>query len=67
MRALGLRAHLQARSASGARARIAYSGRYRQGGKPRTLKPGSYRVSAVPTGATGKTGASASTRLTVLP
>jgi hypothetical protein len=46
---------------------LPYSGRYRRGGKSHALKPGSYRMSAVPTGATGKTGATAGTRLTVLP
>ena len=46
---------------------LPYSGRYRQGGKAHSLEPGSYRMSAVPTSATGKTGATASTRLTVLP
>jgi hypothetical protein len=46
---------------------LPYSGRYRRGGKAHSLKPGSYRMSAVPTGATGKTGATAGTRLTVLP
>jgi hypothetical protein len=46
---------------------LPYSGRYRQSGKAHSLKPGSYRMSAVPTSATGETGATASTRLTVLP
>jgi hypothetical protein len=46
---------------------LPYSGRYRRGGKVHSLKPGSYRMSAVPTGATGKAGATASIRLTVLP
>jgi hypothetical protein len=46
---------------------LPYSGRYRRGGKAHSLEPGSYRMSAVPTSAAGKTGAAASTRLTVLP
>src|SRR4029077_1017333 len=41
---------------------LPYSGRYRRGGKPPFLKPGSYRVSAAPTGATGKVGATAQAR-----
>ena len=46
---------------------LPYSGRYRRGGKAHSLNSGSYRMRAVPTSGTGKTGATASTRLTVLP
>jgi hypothetical protein len=35
---------------------IPYSGRYRKGGKTRTLGPASFRVTAIPTDATGLTG-----------
>ena len=59
--------HAFKRDLQGGKSSLPYSGRYRQGGKIRVLKPGSYRVSAVPTGATGKTGATASAPLTVLP
>jgi hypothetical protein len=59
--------HAFRRNLHGGSSSLPYSGRYRRGGKANSLKPGSYRISAVPTSATGKTGATASTRLTVLP
>jgi hypothetical protein len=59
--------HTFRRNLHGGSSSLPYSGRYRRAGKAHSLRPGSYRMSAVPTSATGKTGATASTRLTVLP
>jgi hypothetical protein len=59
--------HTFRRNLHGGSSSLPYSGRYRRAGKAHNLKPGSYRISAVPTSSTGKTGATASTRLTVLP
>lgn len=45
---------------------VPYSGRYRKGGKIRTLGPASFRVTAVPTDATGLTGPLKRTSFTVV-
>jgi hypothetical protein len=45
---------------------IPYSGRYRKGGKTRTLGPASFRVTAVPTDATGLTGPPKRTAFTIV-
>jgi hypothetical protein len=45
---------------------LAYSGRYRQGGKVRSLTPGRYRVTAVPRGTSGTEGAQRAAALAVV-
>jgi hypothetical protein len=46
---------------------VAYSGRYKAGGKVQSLPPGPYRVTAVPTSEAGISGNPARTALTVVP
>jgi hypothetical protein len=46
---------------------VAYSGRYRKAGKTRSLGPASFRVTAVPTDATGLTGPAKRTSFTIAP
>jgi hypothetical protein len=45
---------------------VPYSGRYRKGGKIRTLAPASFRVTAVPTDASGLTGPPKRTSFTIV-
>lgn len=58
--------HAFKRSLAQGASTVPYSGRYRKGGKTRTLGPASFRVTAVPTDATGLTGPPKRTSFTVV-